>query len=192
MGGCRWAVFPGDFVEAHRWGSPQAGTRGELMDCLISRLDGPEPGLAGLAGRQGGASGGWILIGVCAAYITSEKDPPRTRSYPLLDFLFRVPICIPVPGGHGAVSAAAVPSSRRRTASSPEASASACMVMPAAFPGGSYGGLDLASRCLERALWRHESSEGMGAGEEASILGLSKVRFSSRTGNVGGSQQDCG
>lgn len=64
-------------------------------------------------------------------YIASEKDPPRMRSYPLLGFLFRVPLRIPVSGGRGAVSAAAVPSSRRRTASSPGASASACTVIPA-------------------------------------------------------------
>lgn len=39
-GGC-CAVFPGDFVEAHRWGMPLAGTQGQLMNRLISRLDGP-------------------------------------------------------------------------------------------------------------------------------------------------------
>lgn len=60
LGGCRWAAFPGDFVEAHRWGTPQAGTRSELMDRLISRLDGPEPGLAGLARRQGAHLGAGI------------------------------------------------------------------------------------------------------------------------------------
>lgn len=53
FGGCRCALFPGDFVEEHRWGTPPAGTLGQLMDRLISRLDGPEPGLAGR----------WVRIG---------------------------------------------------------------------------------------------------------------------------------
>lgn len=38
------AVFPGGFVEAHRWGGggvPLAGTQGQLMNRLISRLDDP-------------------------------------------------------------------------------------------------------------------------------------------------------
>lgn len=52
---------PGYLVEEHRWGTPPAGTVGQLMDRLISRLDGPEPGLAGRWGKGGALS----LAGVC-------------------------------------------------------------------------------------------------------------------------------
>lgn len=51
LAGCHCAAFPGALVEERRWGTPPAGTVGPLMDRLISRLDGPEPGLAGGGGR---------------------------------------------------------------------------------------------------------------------------------------------
>lgn len=56
-------LFPGDLAEARRWGTPPACARGQLMDRLISRLDGPEPGMAGLA-RSGWAQG----LGLTAAF----------------------------------------------------------------------------------------------------------------------------
>nr|XP_010342065.1 uncharacterized protein LOC104652204 [Saimiri boliviensis boliviensis] len=54
-------LLPGDSGDARRWGTPPAAHSGPaaapwnpaLIDRLISRLDGPEPGMAVQAGRGG-------------------------------------------------------------------------------------------------------------------------------------------
>lgn len=165
------------------------------MDRLISRLDGPEPGLAGRCGahRPGEVLGVGFWFGArswegggSAVYVCQIKTrilpPPRARICPFPRFLFWSPLHV-----FTLVPDDLVLRARRRSPGDPGAA-------PPLQPGASAsprasrwgqpfgvgrGGQDSASRCPGRALGWSRALEPLCGEKKASILGL---RFNSGLG----------